>query len=49
MPILLAQEKLGKSYIDKSLHQTLAQLVEDKEIKLADKLKAEFKVKEIQD
>ena len=38
------EEKFGKPYISLSLHQTLVKLIEDKEYKLADKLKSEFKV-----
>jgi len=40
------EEKLGKPFLNLSLHQTISRLLEEKEIKLADKLKSEFKVSE---
>ena len=42
----MLEEKLGKLYINLSLHQTLDQLLREKEVKLADKLKSEFKLSE---
>jgi len=42
----MLEEKLGKLYVNLSVHQTLVQLLQDREIKLADKLKAEFKLSE---
>ena len=38
------EDKFGKTFVDKSLHQTLGLLLADGETKLADKLKSEFKV-----
>jgi hypothetical protein len=38
------EDKLGKLHVNLSLHQTVLQLLQDKEVKLAEKLKAEFKV-----
>jgi len=40
------EEKLGKPFTDLSLHDTLSMLLEQKEMKLADKLKSEFKISE---
>ena len=42
----MLEEKLGKLYVNLSLHQTLHQLLQDRELKLADKLKSEFKLSE---
>jgi len=42
----MLEEKLGKPYINLSLHLTLRQLLVDRETKLADKLKSEFKLSE---
>jgi len=42
----MLEEKLGKLYVNLSLHQTLTQLLQDREVKLADKLKSEFKLSE---
>jgi len=42
----MLEEKLGKLYINLSLHQTLDQLLREREVKLADKLKSEFKLSE---
>ena len=38
------EEKLGKPFLNLSLHDTMSRLLEEKEIKLADKLKSEFKI-----
>jgi len=38
------EEKLGRVYLNKSLHGTISQLLEEGETKLADKLRSEFKV-----
>ncbi|XP_023326390.1 vacuolar protein sorting-associated protein 16 homolog [Eurytemora carolleeae] len=38
------EEKLGRAYMNKSLHETISQLLEEGEIKLADKLRSEFKL-----
>merc|ERR1712127_857977 len=40
----MLEEKLGKLYVNLSLHQTMDHLLQDREIKLADKLKSEFKL-----
>jgi len=40
------EEKLGKPFLNLSLHDTLSRLLEEKEVKLADKLKSEFKMSE---
>lgn len=40
------ETKFGKPYLNLSLHETLIKLVEDNELKLADKLKSEFKISE---
>jgi len=40
------EEKLGKPFLNQSLHDTIVHLLEEKEVKLADKLKSEFKVSE---
>ena len=40
------EEKLGKPFLNLSLHETLKRLHEEKETKHADKLKAEFKISE---
>lgn len=38
------EDKLGKMYVNLSLHNTISQLIKDNEVKLADKLRTEFKV-----
>ena len=38
------EEKFGKPFIGLSVHQTLIKLLEDKEMKLADKFRADFKI-----
>nr|ALS04225.1 vacuolar protein sorting-associated protein 16-like protein [Acartia pacifica] len=38
------EEKFGRVYLNKSLHATVSQLLEEGEFKLADKLRSEFKV-----
>lgn len=40
------EERFGKPFTDLSLHDTLSMLLEMKEMKLADKLKSEFKISE---
>jgi len=35
---------LGRIYLNKSLHETVTQLLEEGEVKLADKLRSEFKL-----
>ena len=38
------ETRFGKPYLNLSLHETLIKLVADNELKLADKLKSEFKI-----
>jgi len=38
------EDKLGKIYVNLSLHNTISQLLKDNEVKLADKLRTEFKL-----
>jgi len=38
------EEKFGRVYLNKSLHGTVSQLLEEGEIKLADKLRSDFKI-----
>ena len=40
------EEKLGKPFLNLSLHDTLSRLLEEKEVKLADKLRSEFRISE---
>lgn len=38
------EEKLGRMYMNKSLHDTVSQLLEEGELKIADKLRSDFKL-----
>ena len=38
------EEKFGKAFMNLSLHETLRKLLQEKEVKLADKMRSEFKV-----
>ena len=38
------EEKFGKSFVNLSLHETLRKLLQEKELKLADKMRSEFKL-----